>query len=46
MLQRSRLLISKTAGASCDVDLIAEPLPRNANGKILKPQVKRAMKLL
>ncbi len=28
------------------IDIVAEPLPRNANGKILKPEVKRVMKLL
>jgi len=28
------------------IDIVATPLPRNANGKILKPEVKRAMKLL
>ena len=27
------------------IDIVAEPLPRNANGKILKPQVKAAMGL-
>jgi len=27
------------------IDIVAEPLPRNANGKILKPEVKKAMGL-
>ena len=27
------------------IDIVADPLPRNANGKILKPEVKKAMQL-